>query len=48
MILLSNILIVDIYLVMNGIPKILCFVSVMWDVCLNGLFKSLFCSVVLV
>ena len=27
---------------------ILCFISVMWKVCLNGLFKSLFCSIVLV
>ena len=27
---------------------ILCFISVMWNVCLNGLFKSLFCSTVFV
>ena len=27
---------------------ILCFISVLWKVCLNGLFKSLFCSIVLV
>ena len=27
---------------------ILCFMSVMWNVCLNGLLKSLFCSIVLV
>ena len=48
LILLSNILIVGIYLVMNGIAMILCFISVMWKVCLNGLFKNLFCSIVLV
>ena len=48
LILLSNILIVGMYLVMNGFPMILCFISVMWKVCLNGLFKSLFCSIVLV
>ena len=48
LILLSNILRVGKYLVMNGIPMILCFISVMWKVCLNGLFKSLFCSIVLV
>ena len=27
-----------IYLVINGMPMILCFISVMWNVCLNGLF----------
>ena len=48
LILLSIILIVGMYLVMNGIPMIMCFISVMWKVCLKGLFKSLFCSIVLV
>ena len=48
LILLSNILIVGMSLVMNGIPMILCFISVMWKVCSNGLFKSLFCFIVLV
>ena len=48
LILLSNLLIVDMYILMNGIPMILCFISVIWKVCLNGLFKSLFCSIVLV
>ena len=45
LILLSNILIVGLYLVIlviNGMPRILCFISVIWKVCLNGLFKSLF------
>ena len=48
LILLSNKLIVGLYLVMNVIPIMFCFTSVMWDVCLEGLFKSLFCSIVLV
>ena len=47
-ILLSNILIVGMYLVMNGIPMILYFISEMWKVFLKGIFKSLFCSIVLV
>ena len=42
-ILLFKMLIVGIYLVKNGILKILFFLSVIWKVCLNGLFKSLFC-----
>ena len=45
LILLSNILIVGLYLVIlviNGMPRILFFISVIWKVCLNGLFKSLF------
>ena len=46
LILLSNILIVGMYFVMNGIPIILCFLSVIWNVRLNGLFRSLFCSIV--
>ena len=46
--LLSNTLIVDIFLVKNGIPMILCFISVIWRVCFNGLFKSLFCSILFV
>ena len=37
---------VGIYLVINRMPMILCFISVMWNVCLNGLFKILFCSIV--
>ena len=47
LILLSNKMIFGMYLVMNGIPMIVCFISVMWKVCLNGLLKSLFCSIVL-
>ena len=35
--------IVGIYFVINGIPMILCFISVVWKVCLNGLLMSLFC-----
>ena len=42
LVLLSNIMIVDMYLVMNGIPMILCFISVMRKLCLTGFFKSLF------
>ena len=41
-----KIFIVGIYLVINGIPMILCFISVIWKVCLNGLLTSLFCSIV--
>ena len=33
---------------MDGIPIMLCFISVIWNVCLKGLFRSLFCSIVLV
>ena len=33
LILLSNILIVGIYFVMNGIPIKLCFISVIWNIC---------------
>ena len=40
LILLSKILIVGMYLVMNGIPMILCFISEMWKVFLKGIFKS--------
>ena len=45
-ILLLKSFIVGIYLVINGIPLRLCFISVMWKVCLNGLLMSLFCSIV--
>ena len=45
-ILLFRILIVGIYLVKNSILTILCFISVIWKVCLKGLVKSLFCSIV--
>ena len=45
-ILLFKTLIVGIYLVINGIAMILCFISVIWNVCLNGLVKKLFCSLV--
>ena len=41
-------LIVGIYLEINGIPMILCLISVIWNICLNGLVKILFCSIVLV
>ena len=47
-ILLFKMFIVGIYLVINGMPMILCLISVMWNVCLNGLFRILFCSIVLV
>ena len=47
-ILLFKMLIVGIYLVINGMPIILCLISVIWNICLNGLFKVLFCSIVLV
>ena len=43
--LLSKMVIVGIYYVVNGIPIILCFISVMWNICLKGLFKNLFCSI---
>ena len=39
-ILLFKMLIVGKYLVTNCIPAILCFISVIWNVCLNGLAKS--------
>ena len=45
-ILLFKILIVGVYLVINGIPIKLCFISVIWNVCLKGLVKDLFCSIV--
>ena len=45
-ILLFKIFIVGICLVKNGIAMILCLISVMWKVCLNGLLMSLFCSIV--
>ena len=45
-ILLFRIFIVGIYLVMNGNPMILCFISVIWKVCLNGSHMSFFCSIV--
>ena len=41
-ILLFNMLIVGIYLEINGIPMILCLISVIWNICLNGLVKILF------
>ena len=47
-ILLFNMLIVGIYLEINGIPMILCLISVIWNICLNGLVNILFCSIVLV
>ena len=46
-ILLIKMFIVGIYLVINGMPMILGFIYVMWNVCLNGLVKILFCSIVL-
>ena len=46
--LLFKLYIVGIYLVINGMPMILCFISVMRNVFLNGLFKISFCSIVLV
>ena len=47
-ILLFNIFIVGIYVIINDMPMILCLISVIWNVCLNGLFRILFCSIVLV
>ena len=47
-ILLFKMLIVGIYLVINGMPIMLCLISVIKNICLNGLFKILFCSIVLV
>ena len=44
--LLFKIFLVGIFLVINGIPMIFCFISVMWKVCLNGLLMSLFCCTV--
>ena len=44
--LLFKMFLVRIYSVINGIPTILCFMSVMWNICLKGLYKSLFCSIV--
>ena len=41
-----EILKVGIYLVINGIPIMLCFISLIWKVCLKGFVKSLFCSFV--
>ena len=45
-ILLFKILIVGIFIVINGIPTILCYISVIWNVCLKGLVKRFFCSIV--
>ena len=47
-ILLFKMFIVGVYLVLNGMPMILCLISVLRKICLNGLFKILFCSIVLV
>ena len=35
-------LIVGIYLEINGIPMILCLISVIWNICLNGWLKFCF------
>ena len=45
-ILLFKIFTVGLYLVINGISIISCLISVIWKVCLNGLLKNLFCSIV--
>ena len=37
-------IIVGMYLVKNGFLTILCFMSVMWNICLKSLLKSLFDS----
>ena len=42
----SKILIVGVYLVINGVPTILCFISVIWNNCLKGLVKIFFCFLV--
>ena len=34
------------YSVINGIPTLLCFMFVIWNVCLKDLVKKLFCSIV--
>ena len=44
-ILLFKTIIVGIYLVINGIPTITCFISVIWKFCWNGLVKNLFRSI---
>ena len=41
LILLSSILKVGMYFVMSGIP-ILCFISVIWNICVNGLVRNYF------
>ena len=41
-IILFKTLIKGIYLVINGIPIILCLISVIWNFCLKGLLKSFF------
>ena len=38
--LLFKIFIEGIYFVINGIPRILCFISVKWTICLEGLFRK--------
>ena len=42
-ILLFKMLIVGIYLDINVMPMILCLISVILNICLNGWFKILFC-----
>ena len=37
--------IVEIYLVKDGIPIVLCLKFVMWNVCLMGFTKILYCSI---
>ena len=44
--LLFTLFIVGIYLKINVRPSILCVMSVMWNNCLEGLCKNLFCSIV--
>ena len=44
--LLLKIFIVEIYLVFNGIPIILCLISIIWNICLKGLSERLICSIV--
>ena len=41
-----EIIIVGIFLVIKGFPIILCFISVIWNVFLKKLMKSLFCFIV--
>ena len=43
---LFEILVVGIYFLMKGLQTVLCFKSVMWNICLICLCKSLVCSIV--
>ena len=42
--LLFKMLVVSLFFEIKGNLMLLCFIYVMWNFCLKGLFKSLFCS----